>query len=61
MVNFALVPFTLLLGSSLKRFNVIRCASLTGGRGIIRDWSLITGRGGGATEQEGGAREVLPL
>ena len=27
---------------------------------IIRDWSLITGRGG-ATKQEGGACEVLPL
>ena len=28
----------------------------------LRDWSLITGRGGGATKQEGGgAREVLPL
>ena len=26
-----------------------------------RDWSLITGRGGGATKWEGGAREVLPL
>ena len=25
----------------------------------IRDWSLITGRGG-ATKREGGAREVLP-
>ena len=27
----------------------------------IRDWSLITGRGGGATKREGGACEVLPL
>ena len=28
----------------------------------FRDWSLITGRGGGATKREGGgAREVLPL
>ena len=27
---------------------------------ILRDWSLITGRGG-ATKREGGAREVLPL
>ena len=28
----------------------------------LRDWSLITGRGGGATKwQGGGAREVLPL
>ena len=28
----------------------------------VRDWSLITGRGGGPTKQEGGgAREVLPL
>ena len=27
----------------------------------LRDWSLITGRGGGATKREGGAREVLPL
>ena len=27
---------------------------------IIREWSLITGRGG-ATKREGGAREVLPL
>ena len=26
----------------------------------LRDWSLITGRGG-ATKWEGGAREVLPL
>ena len=26
----------------------------------LRDWSLITGRGG-ATKREGGAREVLPL
>ena len=26
----------------------------------MRNWSLITGRGG-ATEREGGAREVLPL
>ena len=26
----------------------------------IREWSLITGRGG-ATKREGGAREVLPL
>ena len=26
----------------------------------VRDWSLITGRGG-ATKREGGAREVLPL
>ena len=25
------------------------------------DWSLITGRGGGATKREGGAREVSPL
>ena len=29
---------------------------------IVRDWSLITGRGGGATKREGGgASEVLPL
>ena len=27
----------------------------------LRDWSLITGRGGGATKWEVGAREVLPL
>ena len=27
---------------------------------ILRDWSLITGRGG-ATKREGGAHEVLPL
>ena len=27
----------------------------------MRNWSLITGRGGGPTEREGGAREVLPL
>ena len=27
---------------------------------IVREWSLITGRGG-ATKREGGAREVLPL
>ena len=27
----------------------------------LRDWSLITGRGPGATKREGGAREVLPL
>ena len=27
---------------------------------IVRDWSLITGRGG-ATKREGGAREVLAL
>ena len=27
---------------------------------LLRDWSLITGRGG-ATKREGGAREVLPL
>ena len=27
----------------------------------LRDWSLIMGRWGGATKQEGGAREVLPL
>ena len=27
----------------------------------IRGWSLITGRGRGATKREGGAREVLPL
>ena len=27
----------------------------------VRDWSLITGRGGGATKREGRAREVLPL
>ena len=26
----------------------------------IRDWSLITGRGG-ATKREGGSHEVLPL
>ena len=26
----------------------------------LRDWSLITGRGG-ATKREGGARELLPL
>ena len=26
----------------------------------FRDWSLITGRGGGATKREAGAREVLP-
>ena len=26
----------------------------------VREWSLITGRGG-ATKREGGAREVLPL
>ena len=31
-------------------------------RPMLRDWSLITGRGGGATTWEGGgAREVLPL
>ena len=29
--------------------------------GRIRDWSLITGRGGGAPKREGGAHEVLPL
>ena len=28
---------------------------------MVRDCSLITGRGGGATKREGGAREVLPL
>ena len=29
---------------------------------LLRDWSLITGRGGGATKREGGgACEVLPL
>ena len=27
---------------------------------VVRGWSLITGRGGGATKQEGGACEVLP-
>ena len=27
----------------------------------LRDWSLITRRGGGATKREGGAHEVLPL
>ena len=27
----------------------------------IRDWSLITGRGGGGYKTGGGAREVLPL
>ena len=27
----------------------------------VRDWSLITRRGGGATKREGGACEVLPL
>ena len=28
----------------------------------VRDWSLITGKGGGATKREGGgACEVLPL
>ena len=27
----------------------------------IRDWSLITGRGGGLQNGRGGAREVLPL
>ena len=27
----------------------------------IRDWSLITGSGGGTTKREWGAREVLPL
>ena len=27
---------------------------------MLREWSLITGRGG-ATKREGGAREVLPL
>ena len=30
-------------------------------RGCIRDWSLITGRGGGGYKTGGGAREVLPL
>ena len=29
-------------------------------KGHLREWSLITGRGG-ATKREGGAREVLPL
>ena len=29
---------------------------------MLRDWSLITGRGGGATKQDGGgAREFFPL
>ena len=28
---------------------------------FLRDWSLITGRGGGASKREGRAREVLPL
>ena len=28
---------------------------------MIRDWSLITGRGGGLQNGRGGAREVLPL
>ena len=28
---------------------------------MIRDWSLITGRGGGDTKREGGACQVLPL
>ena len=27
----------------------------------LRDWSLITGRGGGLQNGRGGAREVLPL
>ena len=31
-----------------------------GSRCVIRDWSLITGRGG-ATKREGGTRKVLPL
>ena len=28
--------------------------------GSIRDWSLITGRGGGATKREGGMRSLTP-
>ena len=28
---------------------------------VIREWSLITGRGGGYKTGGGGAREVLPL
>ena len=29
-------------------------------KSLVRDWSLITGRGG-LQKREGGAREVLPL
>ena len=35
--------------------------SLWRGYPVIRDWSLITGRGGGLQNGRGGAREVLPL
>ena len=39
-----------------ERFFQVRDQSLD----WVREWSLITGRGG-ATKREGGAREVLPL
>ena len=36
-------------------------ATRSPGNYLVREWSLITGRGGGATKREGGAHEVLPL
>ena len=55
-------------GSSKVGGNRVGCGGARRGGNIIvyiympdiRDWSLITGRGG-ATKHEGGAREVLPL
>ena len=47
--------------------SVITCNYLAGTRPaflrpmVVRDWSLITGRGGGGYKTEWGACEVLPL
>ena len=39
----------------------INIENQAGAYGTLRDWSLITGRGEGATKREWGACEVLPL
>ena len=42
---------------NINLFNIVHKAS----HEAVRDWSLITGRGGGLKQEGGGGSEVVPL